>query len=203
MEPAPAPMIDRREAIRRVSLLLGGVALASETALLGACRPRTVALATPEATLFGRQEIALLDEIAETILPETDTPGAKAAQVGAYMAVIVTDCYAPRDQQVFRDGLATVDRLARERYGREFLDATPAERLALAEELDREQKTYTDNRQRGAPPHFFRLMKELTLSGYFTSELGMTRALRYVEAPGRYDPCVPYQPGETIWAGHA
>ena len=60
-----------------------------------------------------------------------------------------------------------------------------------------------DTRASGAPPHYFRLVKELTLSGYFTSEIGMTQALRYVEAPGRFDPCVPYTPGETSWAGHA
>jgi hypothetical protein len=47
------------------------------------------------------------------------------------------------------------------------------------------------------------MMKELTLLGYFTSEIGYTQAMRYVESPGRFDPCVPYTPGETIWASHA
>ena len=54
-----------------------------------------------------------------------------------------------------------------------------------------------------APTHYFRMMKELTLLGYFTSEIGVTQALRYIEAPGRFDPCVPYTPGERIWAPHA
>jgi hypothetical protein len=54
-----------------------------------------------------------------------------------------------------------------------------------------------------APNHYFRMMKELTLLGYFTSEIGCTKAQRYVESPGRFDPCVPYTPGETSWAAHA
>ena len=73
----------------------------------------------------------------------------------------------------------------------------------MLEGLDREQKTYMDARQQGAPPHFFRLMKELTLLGYFTSEIGCTQAMRYEETPGRFEPCVPYTPGETSWAAHA
>jgi hypothetical protein len=54
-----------------------------------------------------------------------------------------------------------------------------------------------------APNHYFRMMKELTLLGYFTSEIGYTQAQRYVESPGRFDPCVPYQAGEPAWAPHA
>ena len=106
---APRTTIDRREMLRRVGLLLGGTALASETALLGACRPRSVALAEPAGTPFTREEIAWLDEVAETILPATGTPGAKAAQVGAYMAVTVTDCYTPEQQRLFREGMAQLE----------------------------------------------------------------------------------------------
>jgi hypothetical protein len=54
-----------------------------------------------------------------------------------------------------------------------------------------------------APAHYFRMMKELALLGYFTSEIGYTQAMRYVETPGRFDPCVPYAPGEQAWAPHA
>jgi hypothetical protein len=83
------------------------------------------------------------------------------------------------------------------------LTATPAQRLALLERLDREQKTYMDARERGAPAHYFRLMKELALLGYFTSEIGCTQAMRYRETPAGFEPCVPYTPGETAWAAHA
>jgi hypothetical protein len=53
------------------------------------------------------------------------------------------------------------------------------------------------------PRHYFRMMKELALLGYFTSEIGGTQALRYIESPGRYDPCIPYTAGEKAWLGHA
>jgi glucoside 3-dehydrogenase (cytochrome c) hitch-hiker subunit len=53
------------------------------------------------------------------------------------------------------------------------------------------------------PAHYFRMMKELALLGYFTSEIGYTKAMRYAETPGRFEPCVPYTPGETAWAPHA
>ncbi len=47
------------------------------------------------------------------------------------------------------------------------------------------------------------MMKELALLGFFTSEVGMTRALRYIEAPGTFDPCAPHKPGDRAWASHA
>jgi hypothetical protein len=54
-----------------------------------------------------------------------------------------------------------------------------------------------------APAHYFRMMKELALLGYFTSEIGYTQAMRYRETPGRYDPDVPHAPGDKSWAPHA
>jgi len=189
--------MDRREAIQRVTALLGGVALAGNSGLLTAVeRAHARVISRAQAGTFTAQDIALLDEIADTILPDTKTPGAKAAHVGAFMAVMVTDTYEEREQGIFRDGLKALNDGG-------FMTATPAQRLARLEQLDREQKAYTDARARGAPAHYFRLMKELTLLGYFTSEIGVTQAQRYEEAPGRFEPCVPYTPGETAWAGHA
>jgi len=192
--------IDRREAIRRVTALLGGIALVGGTSLVAACeraqRGVGAAGAGAGAGTFSAQDVALLDEVAETILPETKTPGAKAAHVGAFMALMVTDTYEDREQQIFRAGMRQLEQAS-------FMAAKPAERLALLERLDREQKAYMDGKADDAPAHYFRLMKELTLLGYFTSEIGCTQAQRYRERPGRFDPCVPYTPGETAWAGHA
>ena len=189
--------MDRREAIQRVTALLGGVALAGNSGLLTAVeRAHARVISRAQAGTFTAQDIALLDEIADTILPETKTPGAKAAQCGAFMAVMVTDTYDEQNQGVFRDGLKALNDAG-------FMTATPAQRLARLEQLDKEQKAYMDTRQRGAPPHYFRQMKELTLLGYFTSEIGCSQAQRYEETPGRFEPCVPYTPGETAWAGHA
>jgi len=198
--------LTRREAIIRVSAMLGGAALVGQSAMLASCG---VNEATPEAVdaqakaMFSADEIALLDEIAETMLPETDTPGAKAAGVGPFMARMVANTYHAADQMVFRAGLATVNAASLESSGADFISSDPANRLALLEAFDTEQHEHMRGKTAGAPTHFFRMMKELALLGYFTSEIGYTRAMRYLETPGRYDPCVDYAPGEKIWASHA
>jgi hypothetical protein len=199
--------------------MLGGVALAGGDRLL--------AFSFDDAALgqamvegvgdFTAADVALLDEIAETILPATSTPGAKAAKGGAFMALMVTEAYTPRDQQIFRDGIRRLDDECRaSANGATFMQATPAQRLSLLESLDREQKTAMEERAEAprsrapaapddvdAVPHYFRLMKELTLLGYFTSEIGCKQAMRYIETPGRFDPCVEMAPGEKAWAAHA
>jgi hypothetical protein len=208
--------IDRREAIRRVSALLGGAALVGGRALLAACERASFPL--EEATLgdFTAKDIAFLDEIAETILPATKTAGAKAAKTGAFMALMVTDSYRPDEQRTFREGMRKVDDAMKKANGLSFMEATPMQRSSVLTVLDREQKRAMDARQAaaaeaaaseaaasdGRPAHYFRMMKELTLLGYFTSEVGCTQALRYVETPGRFDPCIPYTPGEPAWADH-
>ena len=192
-ETEQARLIDRREAIRRVSAILGGIAFVGGSTLVNACE-RGQRRASSGS--FTTEDIGFLDEVAETILPETKTPGAKAAKVGAFMAMMVTDTYDEANQQIFRDGMRQLDAAS-------FMAASPAQRLARLEQLDREQKDYMDAKVEDAPAHYFRMMKELTLLGYFTSEIGYMQAMRYVESPGRFDPCVPYTPGETIWASHA
>lgn len=199
--------IDRREAVRFVTALLGGVALVGGSGLVTACEraQRRAAAATGGTGTFTPQDIALLDEVAEAMLPATKTPGAKAAQVGAFMALMVTDCYDEREQATFRAGMRMLDEACRAMHGASFLEATPGQRLALLEQLDRAAKAEMDARPHGdeTPAHYFRMMKELALLGYFTSEIGYTKAMRYVEAPARFDPCVPYTPGEPTWAPHA
>jgi hypothetical protein len=247
--PATTGAIDRREAIRRVSALLGGITLVGGNALLIACeRERANIPAGTPIGEFTAEDIVFLDEVAETILPETETPGAKAAGVGAFMALMVTDTYDARDQRIFRDGMRKLEAASRRANGVSFTAATPQQRLNLLEALDREQKAYMDRQEaaerarqltlhtiktsegRGPeaylpdqrreaapaadvgaaaaitadpPAHYFRMMKELTLLGYFTSEIGCTQAQRYIESPGRFDPCAPYKPGEKAWAAHA
>lgn len=199
-------LVDRREAIKRVSALFGGVALVGGSALWTACAPDSSPkqTATSGAALFSDTDIAYLDEIADTILPDTEkSPGAKAAKVGAFIALMITDCYTPADQEIVRKGLGTLDEACRAAHGTSFVAATSARRLALLEQVDRETKTYMSSKAPEAPTHYFRMLKELTLLGFFTSEIGYTTALRYVESPGRFDPCAPYVAGETLWANHA
>ena len=200
-------LLSRREAILRVSAMLGGAALVGQASMLAACSREDTEMAPRDphnvGALFTDSDIALLDEIAETILPETDTPGAKAAEVGAFMALMVTDTYYKPDQEIFLTGLANLDARSEKSFRHDFISANPADRLNLLESLDAEQFEYMQNKPANAPAHYFRMMKELALIGYFTSEIGYTQAMRYVETPGRFDPCTPYSPGEKTWAEHA
>jgi hypothetical protein len=216
-----APGMTRREAVQRVTALLGGAALAGGDGVLAFSFDATAVdqARARGVDAFTAADVALLDEIAETILPETSTPGAKAAKVGAFMALMVTSTYTEQAQRVFRDGLGQLNEATRKAHGLSFMAASPAQRLVLLEALDRDQKTAAEERASAPrsrapipssaaplsdePPHYFRLMKELALLGYFTSEVGYTQAMRYVEAPGRFDPCVPHAPGDKSWAPHA
>src|SRR5919112_1210783 len=154
--------IDRREALKRVGVMLGGVALVGGTNLLTACeKAGTPARDTAAATgsgAFTTQDIALLDEVAETILPQTKTPGAKAAKTGAFMALMVTDSYSPSDQRIFRDGMKKLNDVTQQAHKVDFMAATPEQRLAVLTQLDREAKRAMDARdaavraKRGLPP---------------------------------------------------
>lgn len=210
--------ITRRDCLQRVAAMLGGAALVGGDRLLAfsfddAALARAMAQG---AGTFTAADVLLLDEIAETILPETSTPGAKAARTGAFMALMVTDVYTAPNQQVFRDGMRSIDEACRRANGIAFMQATPAQRLSVLEAIDREQKQAMDARvpapsnrapapsaTNDAPAHYFRMMKELSLLGYFTSEIGCTKAMRYIESPGRFDPCAPHKPGDRSWAAHA
>ena len=187
--------MDRRKALQNVALLLGGSIVGGSIFTLQGCKTEKSV-----NKLFTQSQVDMMDEIAETILPKTKTPGAKEAKVGAFMSVMVLDCYTEKDQQVFLEGLKTIDKLSNEKNKADFMKATPEQRLALLIELDKEQKEFQKTKKKEDPTHYFRMMKELTLTGFFTSEAGATKALRYEAVPGRYDGCLPYKKGDRAFA---
>ena len=187
--------MNRREAIGRVALIMGGTMIGAEY-LLSGCKPK----AAKVEDLFNTDHVAFMDEVAETILPTTSTPGAKAAKVGDFMAVMVRDCYEPADQDIFLKGLDKIDDAANKKFSKKFMDLDASQRTALLTDLDKEQQEYSKTKKPKDPNHYFRMVKELTLLGYFTSEVGCTKALRYVPVPGRYDGCIPYKKGDKAWA---
>jgi hypothetical protein len=184
----------RREAVQYISILIGGTVVGSSYFLSG-CKSNTGV-----SMNFTNDDISWLDEVADTILPATKTPGAKAAKVGQFMTVMVNDCYDANDQKVFHEGMGKLDDFSKKTYNDSFIKITPQQRHDLLVKLDNEQKDYMKNKKKEDPSHYFRMMKELTLLGYFTSEIGCTQARRYVETPGRYDGCVPYKKGDKAWA---
>lgn len=196
-------LMTRRQALQRVSALLGGVTLISSHAFLNLALAEDNSGSAEVESLFSAQDIAFLDEVAETILPETGTPGAKAAGVGPFMALMVTDGLSPDDQDLFKEGMLALDAGCIEKFGAGFLAVTADQKLDYLQILDQEQMEMMKGHKEGMPAHYFRTMKELVLLGYFTSEIGCTQAMRYVESPGQYKPCLPYAPGDRAWARHA
>lgn len=187
--------MNRREALSSVALLLGGTILGAE-AFLSGCKTK----GTEAGVSFTPTDVSFLNEVAETILPATSTPGAKEAKVGEFMTVIVRDCYEDKDQKIFMDGMKKLDDASKAKNSKTFMESTPAQRHDLLVALDKEQQDYQKNKKKDDPTHYFRMMKELTLWGYFTSEAGATKALRYVAVPGKYEGCIPYKKGDKAWA---
>lgn len=209
--------MERREAVKYISILLGGTLVGAE-AFLSGCKS-----STGKPGQWSKDDVAYLDEIAETILPQTSTPGAKAAGVGQFMTVMVNDCYEEGDQKAFREGMDKLNEETKKKYSKDFMAITPEQRKELLIALDKEAKEYqkkvsefngnenkkekeeiakgnNNYKKQRMSPHYFSMMKQLTLLGYFTSEAGATKALRYNPVPGRYEGCIPYKKGDKAWA---
>lgn len=192
--------MNRREMLQRTAVLFGGTLVGADG--LFAKNVDWDALEYgPDAKgigLFDKKQVRLLNEIADTIIPDTNTPGAKAAKVGQFMAVIVSDCYEPEEQKRFMEGLVTLQAASEKANGSTFQKSTPAQRTTLLNALDKEQLEYQKRKKSGEPNHYFRVIKDLVLWGYFSSEIGATQALRYVEIPGRYE-TIEYKKGDRAW----
>jgi hypothetical protein len=186
--------MERRELLKMIAALTGGVFIGGE--LLNSCKSGP----TVGGTTFNETDAAFLDEVAETILPATKTPGAKAAKVGEFMVVMVNDCYEDKDQVIFHAGIGKLDEACKKANGKSFLEATPEQRTTLLTALDKEAKDYQKTKKSEDPNHYFTMMKQLTLFGYFTSKEGATQALRYVAVPGKYVGDYPYKKGDKAWA---
>ena len=185
----------RREALQRVAVILGGTVVGADLFLTG-CKTE----GRKTSMTFAPEDASYLDEIAETIIPTTDTPGAKAAEVGKFMTVYVNDCYDENNQKVFHEGMTKLDDASVKKFNSGFMKLNAQQKHDLLVDLDKEQKDYQKSKKKEDSPHYFRLMKELTLLGYFTSKVGATQALRYIETPGRFDGCIPYKKGDKAWA---
>jgi hypothetical protein len=184
--------MNRKEAIHFISILLGGT-LVGANAFLTGCR-------STGASNFNEEDIAYLDEIADTILPPTKTPGAKAAHTGQFIARMIDDCYDEKETAIFRKGMDSLNEIASKKYSQDFTKLKASERHELLVVVDNEQKQYMKDKKETEPVHYFRMMKELTLLGYFTSKEGVTQAKRYLPVPGKYIGCVPYKKGDKAIA---
>jgi hypothetical protein len=196
-------MIDRRELIQRVGAVLGG-ALSSGAALgvLSGC----VATPTPAAgaglKFLTADEMKIATAMSEQIIPRTDTPGAIDLGVPAFIDKMMGDFYQDREKSILRAGLARAEADARTAHGKGFAELTSDQQVALMTVYDREavQQARASATTPNAPVHFFRLMKELTTVGFFTTEVGSTQLLRYSAVPGPYRGDVPLSEIGRTWA---
>ncbi len=221
--------MNRRELLMTVATLSGYAVLGAESFLrqaqAAALPDRSVPPTQIQQWRLSARQIHLLDEIAETIIPATDTPGAKAARVGQFMEVMVRDCYTEAQRAAFTQGLVAFPTQCLAAMGKDFLRLNAKQKQAYLVQLEKDAKVFNrEQRDRDAsrkahaesenkdnsyqtqkefealPLHFYTMIKQLTLLGFFTSETGMTKTLRYVAIPGRYDGDVAYKKGERAWA---
>jgi gluconate 2-dehydrogenase gamma chain len=224
--------IDRREALRRTALLLGGTLSATTIAgvLAGVESPGEAFAAGVTPRVLTPEQAQLVVTVAEHIIPTTDTPGARAADVRGFIDTMLAEYYTADERERFVAGLADLDARARAASGTAFLRSTSAQQRAVLEALDREafpksvsgaaadSGNETERGTAAAPPAnvmradtlrraagsqatpFFRTFKEMTVVGYYTSQIGATRELKYSRVPGRFEGCVPFKTIGRAWS---
>lgn len=182
--------MNRRDALKGVMVMMGGTMIGA-TALMTGCTPENQI----EGLDFDPGDIAFLDEIGDTIIPETDTPGAKATGIGAFMAMMVKDTYDGDNQKSFVDGVNTLRKDFKSEKGKDFVGAPAEERLAYLNSVYEKYKA-SDRKEH----QVINMLRDLTVLGYFSSEIGATQALNYIETPGSYDPCIPWSDSDKNYA---
>jgi len=176
-------MIERRHALERISLMLGGALSPKMTAaVMGQSVNEGASIELTEA------QTALLSELADVIIPTTDTPGAKAAGVEAFIIRLMRDCYVLEDQETFYAGLAKIDAASQKAHGKGFVELNPGQKIEIVQDATKTNKA------------FFKQMKEFTVTGYCISQIGATQALEYLPVPGQFIGDVPLKPGQKAWA---
>lgn len=180
--------MSRRAAVQRLALVLGGTLIAPSILMESCARAaHSVGSGDPE-------RVAFLNAIADTILPKTATSaGAGEAQVGSFIDLMLADCYGQEHRDAVNEGLLALDVAADELSGTSFAEASSFYREGILKKVDEE-------RREAEGLHYFSVLKELTLFGYFTSEIGCNEALDYQPVPGRYDGAAPVTENTRLMA---
>ncbi len=158
--------LTRREALTLAAAVTVTVSVEGTNALAAQPAP---------ATYFTREELALVDELAEMIIPADDhSPGARAAKVAAYIDARLAESVEASGRTTWRDGLKRIEQLSRQANGRTFLDSTAAERVALLERI-----AAHEGKPEKPEEHFFAELKSRVVNAYYTSEIGIRQELEY------------------------
>ena len=175
--------VNRREALERIAWILGGVVSAELSAGLSG-----QVLNVGQRVRVTPENAALLAEIADVIVPTTDTPGAKAAGADQFVIRVMRDCYGYVEQEEFYRELGKLEEETQKKFSKTFNQLNAEQKIEMVK--------YAAVHLKG----FFLRMRALTVGGYFSSELGATKALEYVPIPGRFEGAVAMKPGQKAWA---
>jgi len=190
--------IKRREALKRTALVMGSALSASTVAgIMQGCTPKPELAWSP--AFFNEDQAALVTMMAETIIPRTGTPGAREIGVPKFIEDMVKDVYAEDQRNMFMDGMRTFMEVSEEKNGSSFAGMDSESQLAYLQSYNQQMQ---DNR--GTAPadlRFFYQVKELTVAGFFTSEVGATQVLQYKAIPMEYKGCISLEEaGGKTWA---
>jgi len=195
-------LITRRAALGRVAILLGGAISAPTLAGALDAATRRAWTAAPQdwapRTLTAGQ-LELVAVMADHIIPQTDTPGARAAGVQRFVDTLLSDHYPAPERDRFLAGLADVDARTRSRHGKAFVDCTADQQVALLTAMDEAAYPVASDAPRSPEAWFFHRMKELTLVGYYTSQIGATQEL-HPSPFGAYRGDIPYASIGRAWS---
>lgn len=188
--------MNRREAIKRLALLSGGaLSMSTISAIMSGCTPSGSGLQTLSA-----EQNELVTVISELIIPETDTPGARAAGVNQFIDHMLTEWNTEEEREHFLSGLDHVNEISSSRFDNDFLELSEADQVSVLKLLEQEAldspQPVTDTELRP----FFSMMKEYTVVGYYTSEIGASVELKSNIVPGHYDACMPYDEIGRAWS---
>ena len=174
--------IDRREVLRAILATFGTVPiLPLRRAIAAGVDPRM----GPSNVIFSSAQRELMDALCERIIPTTDTPGATDAGVTSYIEMMIDQYYEPGERETILGDLRAVDAYATELYLASFVNLAPEQQDAVISSAQHQ-------RLDGVSHTFFDTIKQLTVTGYYTSEIGMTVERVYLPVPGRYDGAYPY-----------
>ena len=199
--------MNRREALQRAGLVLGyTISAPLAAAVLNGCKAKPNLTFVPK--FFNEDQARLVSALAETILPRTSTPGAVDAGVPGFIDDMVGTVYGSDQQKAFTDGLAALAATAKSEIGTDFIDATPEQQLDFVKKQNSEALSGSNASQSegwwaagsGKAKPFFLDIKELTILGFFTSEIGATQVLQYKQVPGPFKGCVPLSEVGKAWA---
>jgi hypothetical protein len=186
--------MNRRDLIKAIGIITGYSMVGGAT-LLTSCNT------IKNKNIFADKiTIELLNEIAETLLPKTNTPGAKDADCGTMMATIINDCYSTKEQDVIIKGLPEFENYCKIKFGNPFIKLSTEEKLTALKATAEEASAYNKSKLSEAPVHYFTMLKQLAIFSFFTSKEGATKALRYLPVPGKYDGDFNYRKGDKAWA---